>query len=134
MLKCFITKPTKQNATLCPNCVSGENGCAPRPTCWVEGQCEGRFLHLGQSDTKEDCLNLCKNNPECQWFTWDSRDEACLLFRDCPSINPSFWSASADREIAQLVILIATYNLDIFIRLDNWKKKLIFRLVSLSDY
>ena len=58
---------------------------------------------------------------------------ACC-FGTVPQSIPRARSASADREIAQLVILIATYNLNIFMRLDNWKKKLIFRLVSLFDY
>ncbi len=35
----------------------------------------------------DDCLNLCKNDGDCSWFSFDPQRNVCFLFKDCPSLD-----------------------------------------------
>ena len=50
--------------------------------CWEDGQCEGSFVDLTISNTKEECFDFCSANPNCNFFTFDVEDKSCTLFGD----------------------------------------------------
>ncbi len=53
-------------------------------TCWAEGQCNGSLLDELDSPSSEHCLEACKSDGTCEWFTFDSYGSICYLFEDCP--------------------------------------------------
>ena len=79
------------NVPKCPDCLSGQVDCsAPEPQCWVQGQCRGNMIILEETGTREECLELCKQEEGCKWFTYYGRTrvgQSCVLFRDCPELQ-----------------------------------------------
>ena len=37
--------------------------------------------------TAEDCLRRCKQNNECEWFTFQSDEKICSLTSDCKFVD-----------------------------------------------
>ena len=66
--------------------ISGSGSCRV-PECWISGKCLGRVYYSGKTQTKNDCLALCKSYSECSWFTFSEEDSNCVLYLDCPSID-----------------------------------------------
>lgn len=77
----------------CPDCLTGQTGCDTEdPVCWVSGECQGNLLGMMESSSEQDCLLACKNDTDCEWFTFhpsgdDSAKSYCVLFKDCPNID-----------------------------------------------
>ena len=38
----------------------------------------------------DDCLNLCKGEVTCQWFSYDLTQRICILLYTCPELNENF--------------------------------------------
>ena len=38
----------------------------------------------------DECLNLCKGEVTCQWFSYDLRQRICILLYTCPELNENF--------------------------------------------
>ena len=36
---------------------------------------------------KIGCWVLCRNTAECNWFTFDTEDNDCLLFKTCSALD-----------------------------------------------
>jgi len=57
-------------------------GCTLQDTEWVGGDLPailgGGGIRLDR-DTADECFNRCEENPECRWYTYDSREELCYL-------------------------------------------------------
>ena len=49
---------------------------------------QGELIHL-ESDlaNKIGCWVLCRNTAECNWFTFDTEDNDCLLFKTCSALD-----------------------------------------------
>jgi hypothetical protein len=46
--------------------------------CWIEGTCYGGFVTgASVADSKENCLEICQLDPECQWFTFFVSSSIC---------------------------------------------------------
>ena len=75
----------------CPDCLSGQVDCKiPEPQCWVQGQCKGNMIHFEEASTQEECLEICKKEEGCKWFTYYNRTrvgQSCVLFHDCPVLQ-----------------------------------------------
>ncbi len=56
---------------------------APDLQCWVSGRCDGTLLQESSVDASRECLQACKEEEGCEWFTYDFEDGACLLYTDC---------------------------------------------------
>ncbi len=69
----------------CDNCVSGQVDCEALQ-CFVEGECQGSYLDTDLVEDAEDCLEWCTETPDCQWFTYDSDDDHCVLTTNCVEI------------------------------------------------
>lgn len=42
---------------------------------------------LTDIDSAKDCLNLCLEETECEWSTFDESDGICTLTEDCIAVN-----------------------------------------------
>ena len=61
---------------------------AKEPQCYVEGEClDSQLVNLTLQDNYNDCLNDCKDNMDCQWFTFEGSGNSCLLFSDCKTLS-----------------------------------------------
>ena len=45
------------------------------------------MLDILPSSTKEQCLQSCKDNSKCNWFTYIPNASACELFYNCTSLD-----------------------------------------------
>ena len=55
--------------------------------CWVEGQCEGPNLDHATLTSESECLEACKKQEECAWFSYDQANGACILFTECDKLD-----------------------------------------------
>ena len=70
----------------CPNCVSGEDECEAY-TCFVPGECLGFFLDHIDLTSADECLQECKGNNFCEWFTFFEESNICYLYSTCNEID-----------------------------------------------
>ncbi len=57
--------------------------------CWIAGNCQGTPIDEESTADGNSCLDLCKANSDCLWFTFNPADESCLLLEDCQDIDDS---------------------------------------------
>ena len=56
--------------------------------CNLRGQCTGaQEVGVQLKSTYDDCQNVCRQTPSCQFFTFYASSSLCVLFTDCPSID-----------------------------------------------
>jgi len=73
----------------CPDCMSGQINCI-EPECEIQGECNGKIAHEYDSvNTTEDCIKLCKNTSNCNWFTFHKDVLLCNLFETCFDVDTS---------------------------------------------
>jgi len=83
----------------------------PDPTCWVEGKCIGDLI-ISEKDvpTKEDCLQLCKDEQACFWVTYHRALSVCMLLSQCNTLDDSdgntYITAESLCKISQGIFLI----------------------------
>jgi hypothetical protein len=71
----------------CQDCLSGEKDCsAPQLKCSMTGNCSNQPFHSESASDSEVCLDLCKSNITCQWFTHDSSTGSCKFYTECDSL------------------------------------------------
>ena len=57
--------------------------------CNEVGFCSGGdFVDFQTTLNSDECLDLCKLNSNCSWFSYNDNDNTCLLTRNCPSQDP----------------------------------------------
>ena len=44
------------------------------------------MAHYGKPN-KDQCLEACKNEDSCGWFSFNKEKRFCLLFQSCPTID-----------------------------------------------
>ena len=56
--------------------------------CFQSGECRDSST-VGVFTTTDEfaCLDLCKENLECKWFTFSTLTNLCLLFKDCQVLD-----------------------------------------------
>ena len=47
------------------------------------------MVHVESQPSREDCLDSCKRNTNCQWFTYDLTTKICLLMASCDTVDES---------------------------------------------
>jgi len=76
------------DAGACPDCISGQQAC-PGRECHSPNKCQGHVVEGPPSKKAthlEDCINICKDTVDCEWYTYDKKNDHCLLFKDCNSL------------------------------------------------
>ena len=59
---------------------------------------KGDLIHDYTTTYRKDCLSRCKEDSNCNWFSYSKQRNLCLLFSDCGSElgeDPSFISGQA---------------------------------------
>jgi len=52
--------------------------------CWEVGRCLGVTLTSIEHNDELECQNLCYEDDDCNWFTYDVRIQECTLYSTCP--------------------------------------------------
>lgn len=56
--------------------------------CDLEGQCEETPIGTAIALSQADCgTTYCQNLTDCQWYTYDSSSNVCLIFDKCETID-----------------------------------------------
>ncbi len=53
----------------------------------MPGSCIGNSLSYDVLSTEDACLEKCKENGSCNWFTYDEFDGACVLLTECFNLD-----------------------------------------------
>ncbi len=108
---CFLYKNCSMlSEESCPNCISGEVTCDPNQ-CYIKGMCQVVPDVLLQSSgtnkanlpllkgvldqdviagSVDECSKMCQSNSDdCKWITYDSSNNICFQFQNCPSLDES---------------------------------------------
>jgi len=73
------------------------------PLCDEVGQCQGVKLFSGKVSNKDDCMVLCRANASCEWFTYFTDFQICMLFKTCDNINIDLKTAiSGEKECTSI--------------------------------
>jgi len=89
----FLIIPGLNKCDIMPGDASPSPPVTPTPTsppdvCFEPGVCtESTLLWEGHSDTKNECLQLCKEMTNCAWFSYYLELSVCILFSDCGILN-----------------------------------------------
>ena len=68
----------------CQNCISGQKTCLDPLQCSVVGECHGTYnFAYGNINSEANCLEICKSENTCQWYTYFTEFQYCLTFDDC---------------------------------------------------
>ena len=59
--------------------------------CFVPGRCTQSIVIDIDFNTNSvnQCLHECKNNPECAWFSFDPDMNSCMLLSECNQLDTS---------------------------------------------
>ncbi len=57
--------------------------------CWLEGRCVGVLIGESSGLDETECLEACRSDDSCLWFTHDSDGNVCLAFQDCETLDTS---------------------------------------------
>ncbi len=85
--ECFLFSTCDFNTVECTNCYTGAANCI-LDRCFEQGVCyNGTFLSYDYVTNANDCLLLCKAEPDCKWFSFNPEENnICILTTDCPEI------------------------------------------------
>ena len=87
--------------TGCESCISGEFDCKGPAQCFVSGRCtQSVSVGIDFTDSTEDCLNQCKANSECAWFSFDPSMKSCILLSECNTLDTSNYGMGCSRCIS----------------------------------
>ena len=70
----------------CTDCISGEVTCS---NCGSAGLCSGVELDFSAQPDVQACADQCANFDGCEWYSYDSASEFCILTPDCDEISSS---------------------------------------------
>jgi hypothetical protein len=86
-------------------------------TCYVPGECHGTLIYFMDASNQEECLRECKAETTCEWFSYRSSDNLCLILEDCQLNVTSKEFVSGER--ACELSAVGTYKLFILARLND---------------
>jgi len=67
--------------------------------CWESGLCYGDKLLNLEASTEIECRDQCRDDNDCNWFTFDEIDHFCFLYDTCEEIDePSCISCVSGEE------------------------------------
>ena len=56
--------------------------------CFVDGECRGSLsVGINHPGSTNACHDYCKADPDCQYFTYYTEEDACIIFKDCITLS-----------------------------------------------
>ena len=55
--------------------------------CSEIGQCEGVILGAESTVSEVECIAMCVENVNCQWYSFNTDQNACFTFVDCDTVD-----------------------------------------------
>ena len=55
--------------------------------CSIPGFCEGNLVLALDSSGKDLCITACKENSQCNWWSYNGADNVCALLSTCAIID-----------------------------------------------
>ena len=80
--------------------------------CNIQGSCEGNLIDVLTESSVLSCLESCVQYPTCQWFTFNSIDNSCLLLENCPTITECTTCTSGEKDCGDRPILLIAGGAD----------------------
>merc|ERR1712038_1426426 len=91
------TESGNPNQVVCPDCISGQKLC-PARECHGAFKCEGHFIDSFNIAHLEDCIEACRDDESCMWYTLEKTHDHCVLYEDCDVQNDCATCASGTRD------------------------------------
>ena len=68
----------------CIDCISGQSSCSGQvDLCGLPDLCDSVELDFSSQPTEEDCAIKCAGFDGCEWYSYDSSNQFCILTPDC---------------------------------------------------
>jgi hypothetical protein len=84
---------------------------------------QGTSYDSKQVSSKEECLQLCKGDARCIWFTHFSSSKMCLLYTDCLTVDETCdecvsgeFSCVPDFDVPKGNTLVSHLNIKLYIK------------------
>ena len=72
----------------CDTCHSGQSACLNQiPECNKYGFCNGNPVAINSAASVHECLEECQAFETCNWFTYYSSSENCIMTADCTDVQ-----------------------------------------------
>jgi len=88
------------NAGPCSNCISGQHACHARD-CHSVHKCQGILVDTKVMDHLEDCVYYCRDTVGCEWYTYNKKDDHCVLYENCNSTISCDTCASGPKDCSK---------------------------------
>ena len=77
-------------ALLCCSCLAEDE------VCFQDGVCLNSDFYGDELAKDEiECLQFCKDDFQCNWWTYSQEFGTCFLFRDCQEFDPNYCAPGA---------------------------------------
>ena len=63
--------------------ISTTSSRCPARECHEQKKCDGFLVDSKKIAHLEECINYCKDSVGCEWYTYDKKDDNCVLYEDC---------------------------------------------------
>ena len=81
---CTLTKNCSVDMVTCPEtCVYGQRECERDIICGDPGSCVGNMVLFTTTDDEEECLDLCQETTDCNYYTFKKLTSYCTLTSNC---------------------------------------------------
>jgi hypothetical protein len=58
------------------------------------------------------CQDICKKNPDCQWFSYKKKIELCIYWATCPTLNVDTDYVSSQSQCSDSHYYLDSHELD----------------------
>ena len=56
----------------------------PARECHQPHKCQGDFVDSFKMSHLEECIEACKDNADCHFYTFEKASDHCVLYEECP--------------------------------------------------
>ena len=63
--------------------ISATSSRCPARECHKQKKCDGFLVDSKKIAHLEECINYCKESVGCEWYTYDKKDDHCVMYEDC---------------------------------------------------
>ena len=61
--------------------------------CDIRGECiDSDLLQITSTENSIECLKICQENTDCNWYTYRKSQKYCVLYNTCTEISDDYCS------------------------------------------